>query len=214
MSRWLSHNYLTDYSLFSAATRVEYTLTSVSPRSNLMERNSKGIAVTAGIVAAVSVSLLAMLALLNRRDQTVGLNQEIQYDDSAFSVRDVRKAESLGTGESQARAQGVYYIVTLKIANHAKRVDYTFRMSSARLVDVEEKEFRMSIDGQQALEASIGKRCSSPIPAGASCISEVVFDLPADAELKHLRISEGGLIGDVLDFVFYGAKRIAVETSK
>ena len=44
-----------------------------------MERNSKGIAVTVAIVAAIGISLLAMLAVLNRRDQTVGLNQEIQH---------------------------------------------------------------------------------------------------------------------------------------
>jgi len=63
-----------------------------------MERNSKGIAVTVVIVAAIGVSLVAMLAVLNRKDQTVGLNQEIQYDDFAFSVQGVRKMSSLGSG--------------------------------------------------------------------------------------------------------------------
>ena len=162
----------------------------------------------AGIVAVVLVALLAMLAVLNRRDQIVGLNQEIQYDDFAFSVTGVRKANSLGSGSSLTKAQGVYYVVTLKVGNHAKRVDYTFKKNSAILVDVEEKEFRPSIGGQQALESTTGKQCGSPIPAGASCVSEVVFDLPADAEVTHLRISEGGLAGDILDIVFYGRKRI------
>jgi hypothetical protein len=173
-----------------------------------MERNGKGLAVAAGIVATVLVALLAMLAVLNRRDQIVGLNQEIQYDDFAFSVTGVRKANSLGNGSSLASAHGVYYVVTLKIANHAKRVDYNFKQASTRLVDVEEKEFRVSTGGQQALETTIGKQCSSPIPAGASCVTEVVFDLPADAEVKQFRISEGGFVGDVLDMVFYGRKRI------
>lgn len=173
-----------------------------------MKGHSKGIAITVAIVAAIGVSLLAMLAVLNRKDQTVGLNQEIQYDDFAFSVQGVRKANSLGSGESRTNAEGVYCVVTLKIANHAKRVDYTFKMSSPRLVDVEEKEFRVSVAGQLSLESTIGKQCSSPIPAGASCTSEVVFDLPADAELKQFRISEGGLVGDILDVVFFGRKRI------
>jgi hypothetical protein len=91
-----------------------------------MERNSKGIALTITIVAAIGISLLALLAVLNRRDQTVGLNQEIKYDDFAFSVQDVRKTNSLGTGDSRKKPHGLFYIVTLKIANHAKRVDYTF----------------------------------------------------------------------------------------
>jgi hypothetical protein len=92
-----------------------------------MNQNSKGIAVTVTIVAAIGVSLLSMLAVLNRKDQSVGLNEEIQYDDFAFSVQDVRKANSLGSGESQTKAHGVYYVVTLKIANHAKRVAFTFK---------------------------------------------------------------------------------------
>jgi len=173
-----------------------------------MERRSKGVAATAGIVAAIGLSLLATLAMLNRRDQFVGLNQEIQYDDFAFSVNGVRKSHSLGEGEFKTNAQGLYYIVTLKISNHAKRVDYTFKYQSAKLLDGDDKEFGLSAAGQRALESSTGKRCTDPIHAGESCVTEVVFDLPAASELKHFRISEGGLVGDILDVIFYGKKRI------
>lgn len=175
-----------------------------------MERNSKGIAVTVAIVAAIGISLLAMLAVLNRKDQTVGLNQEIQYDDFAFSVQGVRKANSLGSGESQTNAEGVYYIVTLKIANHAKRVDFTFKRPSAILVDEVGREFHLSENGQQSLDANQSNKCSGPIPAGASCTTELAFELPENAHVSLLRISEGGTLGDILDFVFYGTKRIAL----
>jgi len=163
---------------------------------------------TVGTAAAIGVSLLAMLAILNRRDQFVGLNQEIRYDDFAFSVQRVRKTESLGNGEFKATPQGLFYVITLKIANHAKRVDYRFKYESAKLIDVDDKQFGLSPAGQKALESAAGKRCVDPIPAGSSCSTEVVFDLPADAELKHFRISEGGLVGDILDVIFYGKKRI------
>jgi hypothetical protein len=175
-----------------------------------MERNSKGIAVTVAIVAAIGVSLVAMLAVLNRQDQTVGLNQEIQYDDFAFSVQGVRKVSPLGSGDSQTRAQGVYYVVTLKIANHAKRVDYTFKRASAILVDEVGREFHLSESGQQSLDATQSNKCSSSIPAGASCTTDVAFEVPENAHVSELRISEGGSIGDILDFVFYGTKRIAL----
>ena len=36
-----------------------------------------------GTIVAVCLALLAVVALLNRRSQIVGLNQEIQYDDFA-----------------------------------------------------------------------------------------------------------------------------------
>ncbi|HKA21730.1 MAG TPA: DUF4352 domain-containing protein [Blastocatellia bacterium] len=167
---------------------------------------------TVGTVAAIGISLLAMLAVLNRRDQFVGLNQEIQYDDFAFSVQGVRTTNSLGSGEFRTRPQGLYYIISLKIANHAKRVDFRFKYESAKLIDIEDKQFGLSPAGQRALEAETGKRCDKPIPAGASCVTEVVFDLPADAELKHFRISEGGLVGDILNVIFYGKKRIELSS--
>ena len=171
--------------------------------------NSKGFASTAAILAAIGISLLATLALLNRRDQTVGLNQEIQYDDFAFSVLAVRKEGALGS-DSPA-PNGVYYVVTIKVANHAVRVDYRFKKSSAVLVDSLGREFHLSRNGQQALESIQGQQCNGAIPASASCVIDVVFDLPADVRLSQLRISEGGLAGDILDVVFFGKKRIGLE---
>ena len=179
-----------------------------------MEQHYKGLAVTAAIVAAIGLSLLAMLAVLNRRDQAVGLNQEIQYDDFAFSVLGVRKANSFGSGDSQTNVRGVYYVVTLKIANHAQRVDYTFKKASAILVDHQGREFHLSDDGQQKLESTQSTKCNGPIPAGGSCTTEIAFDLPADALPSQLRISEGGSIGDILDVVFYGKKRIEIGATQ
>ena len=175
-----------------------------------MERATKGLGVTIAILAAIGLSLLAVLALLNRRDQTVGLNQEIQYDDFAFSVLGVRQQDGLGKSDSTA-SNGVYYVVTIKIANHAKRVDYTFKKNSAVLVDAAGREFHLSRTGQEALESIEGRQCGDAIPAGASCLADIVFELPASARVTQFRVSEGGLAGDILDVVFYGKKRIALE---
>ena len=176
-----------------------------------MENSSKSVLFTIAIVAAIGFSLLAMLAVLNRRSQTVGLNQEIQYDDFAFAVQGVRKAALLGAGQVP-EANQVYYVVTLKIANHAKRVDYTFKKGSAILVDASGREFHLSPRAQEALESIQPTRCNGPIPAGGSCTTEIAFEVPDETHISKLRISEGGSIGDLLDFVFYGTKRISLET--
>lgn len=177
-----------------------------------MEQKSRGLAVTAAIVALIGVSLLMIVAALNRRDQMVGLNQEIQYDDFAFSVIGVRKADAIGIGDAEAKAAGAFYVVTLKIANHAKRVDYKPQRASAILIDAKGREFFQSESGQAALEAMQGSRCYDPIPAGASCVTELVFDVPSDSNISQLRISEGGLVGDILDIIFFGKKRIELES--
>jgi hypothetical protein len=178
-----------------------------------MERTSKGFALTAVIVAAVGFSLLAMLVLLNRRDETVSLNHEIQYDDFAFSVLSVSQAEFVGTGSSVVKPAGVFYIVTLKIANHAVRVDYKYKKGCALLIDERGKEYLPSFEGQRALETTLSPDalCSSPIPAGQSCVTEVAFDVPSGVQISQLRITFGAL-ADNFDPIFSGRKRIALTS--
>lgn len=176
-----------------------------------MESSTKGVGLTFLIVAVIGASLLATLALLNRRDETVSLNHEIQYDDFAFSVLSVRRAEFLGNGESVVKPAGFFYIVALKIANHAVRVDYKYKRHCALLVDERGKEYSPSPEGQPALEATLSSAelCSAPIPAGASCVTEVVFDVPAGVRVSQLRITFGP-IADIFDPIFSGRKRIAL----
>ena len=45
------------------------------------------------------------------------------------------------TKNSEAKAAGAFYVVTLKIANHAKRVDYKPKRASAILIDDKGREF-------------------------------------------------------------------------
>lgn len=176
-----------------------------------MESRSKGIFLTLAIVAAIGFSLLAALVVMNRRDETVSLNHEIQYDDFAFSVLSVRQAEFVGMGRDSVRPAGTFYIVTLKIANHAKRVDYRYKRNSPLLIDERGKEYPPSAEGQPALEATLTPeaRCSAPIPAGSSCVTEIVYDVPTDVRVSELRISFGEL-GDLIDPIFSGRKRIAL----
>jgi hypothetical protein len=173
--------------------------------------NWKKILLSLAALAIVCIMLLGILALLNRHPQVVGLNQEIQYDDFAFAALGVRQATTIGDAEGSPRARGVYVIVTMKVANHARRVDFTFDKSTVILLDEQGNEYHWSAEVQRAFDASRppGESCAAPIAAGASCVTEVVFDVLATARVAQVRIS-GGAVGDVLDTIFYGKKRIAL----
>jgi hypothetical protein len=172
------------------------------------KKTFKSLAVLA-IIAAV---LLTIVVLLNRHPQVVGLNQEIQYDDFAFAALGARQAATLGDAPDAPRAQGVYEIVTMKVVNHARRVDFTFDKATVVLVDEQGGEYHWSAAAQRAFDATRGpaESCAEPIPAGASCVTDVVFDVPAAARIAQVRISGGGAVGDVLDTVLIGKKRIAL----
>jgi len=173
--------------------------------------NWKKISLSLAALLIICIVLLGILALLNRHPQVVGLNQEIQYDDFAFAALGVRQAATIGNASEPQPAKGVYALVTMKIANHARRVDFTFDKSTVVLLDEQGNEYHWSVDVQRAFDATRppGELCAAPIAAGASCVTEVIFDLPATARIVQLRIS-GGALGDILDTIFSGKKRIAL----
>lgn len=173
--------------------------------------NWKKVLSSLAALVIICIVLLGILALLNRHPQVVGLNQEIQYDDFAFAALGVRQAASVGNASEPRRARGVYAIITMKIANHARRVDFTFDKSTVILLDEQGNEYHWAAEVQGVYDAtrSSGESCAAPIAAGASCITEVIFDVPATARMAQLRIS-GGALGDILDTIFSGKKRIAL----
>ena len=178
-----------------------------------MKSNAKGLVITVYVLGALFVSALSLLALLNRRDQVVGLRQDIKYDDFAFSVLDARSEGLAPSQDNESAGPGTVCVLTLKIENRARRVEYTFNDEVAVLVDERGREYRpVRSDANSPADGGegAGGRCDEPIPAGSSCTTDLTFELPPDARVSHLRISHGG-IGYLLDLVFYGNKRITLE---
>jgi hypothetical protein len=175
--------------------------------------NQKKFFLSLVALIAVGLALLGILTMLNRHPQVVGLNQEIQYDDFAFAALGVRQVAVVGNVPNQRQAQGIYAVVTMRVANYAKRVDFTFDKSTVVLLDEQGHEYHWSADAQRAFDAtrSADQTCAEPIPAGAACVTEVVIDVPATARITQLRISSGS-VGDALDTIFYGRKRIVLPS--
>jgi len=177
-----------------------------------MDLTWKSLSIAVAVLAGFGLVLLWLLGAQSKREIVVGLNQEIQFDDFAFSALGTRKASALGNEGAQKPSAGLYYIVSFKIANHAKRVDFEFNPATALLVDSAGKEYRISAQGQAALDSARTQSdaCKEAIPAGGSCVTEIVFDVPADISNPHMKMSFGK-IGDFLDSIFYGKRRIALE---
>jgi hypothetical protein len=174
------------------------------------ERPSNKSRLRVAIAVGVCLVILPVLLALKPSERLVGLNHPIQYDDFAFSVLGVRKAQALGEGEAQRHAQGVYLIVTLKVENRARRVSFQFRDETAIVIDGHDQEHQVSCGGQAALESEPGHGdpCPGPIPAGVSCVKEIVFDVSPHADNWRLKFTGGGPVGEFLDNLLYGRMRI------
>ncbi len=117
----------------------------------------------------------------NEAPKIVGLNVTITDGDLAFTVLKVNKSKALGNSFTQRTAQGMFYVVTVKIENKGNKTT-TFDSSMAKVKDDQGREFDRSIDGQTAKSMSEGKTDMflQQIQPSLSVTGDLVFDLPEE----------------------------------
>jgi len=144
--------------------------------------------------------------------------EAIRYDDFTFAVVGARRAASLGEGAAQATARGVFVVVQMRITNEARRVEFTFRPETARLIDARGELHELSPAGQAALAALDPEGCHHPLPPGGTCTVELAFDVAPDALTDpdgapgppFVGFSFGAGILDMLDVIVYGNRLLEV----
>ena len=159
------------------------------------------------LIVGVCVLALLILVALHRSNVNAGLNVPIRFDDFAFTV--VAAHKDVGEGIPPGRA---HYVVTLRIANQAKRVDFRFKEQDVVLIDAARREYRVSSEAQRAHEAAMGKAdpTAKPLPAGTTVLKELVFDVPEGVDRPHMKVMPGGPVGAVLETVFFGRKQFVL----
>ena len=111
------------------------------------------------------------------------------------SISDVRTTKQIG----DKTAQGIFYIVKVKIFSDARRAAIGLHNPQFEVVDEQRRIF-------QPIEDSIvsGNPFERKVPAGGSFEGEIVFDLPADIKNPRLDVAEGIGIDKVIESVLIG----------
>ena len=156
-----------------------------------------------GAVAVWLVFYTTMLlgVSLASREKTLQLNEAKAFcgfylDCHLYaSVSDVRTAKQIG----DKTAQGVFYIVKVKIFSDARRAAIGLHNPQFEVVDEQRRIFEPTED----LTVS-GNPFERKVPAGGSFEGEVVFDLPTDIKNPRLDIAEGIGIDKVIESVLIG----------
>jgi hypothetical protein len=166
------------------------------------------------LALAVIAALVAGGVSLVRYDQRALAGTEIVYDDFGFRVLSEREEGALGAS-GELRARGVFRVVTLEVANHAKRVDYRLDQHRVVLCDDRGREYEADPEATRVLDQTSARtdRAAPPtaIPAGASFVQRLVYDVPADARGLTLRLSWGGEVIDTLDQLVFGDRRFVLR---
>ena len=128
--------------------------------------------------------------------KTGKIGQTVADGDLAFTVNSISTASSVGNSYVAKTAQGIYYIITIKIDNNGKDTK-TINASDFNVVDSQGRKFDYSNDGQLAMEESTGTTdlFLQQVQPGLSVTGKIIFDVPKDATGLKL-LAQGGLFTD------------------
>jgi hypothetical protein len=166
-----------------------------------------------GVVLVVGSAIVLLLAVglffAAGRERVVPLGRPHRFDDFGFAVVNVHRLDAI---EGLKPERGLWLVVRLGIRNQAKQVDYQFHPSTAWVEDAQGHRYPVATEASRKRQESPGAlaACDRPIPAGSSCTTDLVFDVPADVRTPRLMLSSGA-VGDLLDRILEGKVRFALD---
>lgn len=158
-----------------------------------------------GVSAVWSGVYLALLlgSSLTSAETVLGRDEEMRfcgfYLDChlAVALADVATAKTLGEEPNQVEANGLFYIVTVRVSSNAVAATFRLRNPQIFVVDGEGNRYSRSTAAESVLQraAERAEPMVRPVRPGASYTFDVVFDLPAEVSNPRLRVAHG----DALD---------------
>lgn len=121
-----------------------------------------------------------------------------------MSVDRTETVTSVQTAAGPVNANGVFYIVSLRLHNSAKNpsIDMTLYQPVATIVDAAGRKYPRAT----AVETSVGgtESRSAPLPRIAKVghqpmFATIVFDLPADVQQPRLLVTEGWVVDRMIE---------------
>ena len=169
-----------------------------SGRRALVKYGSAAALAAAGMYAA-----LLLTTSLASEEKVLALGEQKYFCEvdchEAYSVAGVTRAKTLGTPPSEVTAAGAFYVVSVKVWFDEKTVSSRRPRDlplipnprTVSVVDARGRRFTASPQGQAAL-AQAGRKVialTRPLRPGESYTTDIVFDLPGDAEDPRLFIT-------------------------
>lgn len=158
-----------------------------------------------GVVVALILAGASLYTFATPR-HFVTLGTPIQQDDFVFVITGVGRAPAISNDVASATAHGVFYIVTIRVDNNARRVDFKWDERIPHIVDAQGNRYEKSADGQAALDASIKPKYT--VGPGESASFQAVFDVPINVDKPVLALDNGILMGDLFNLGAY--RRVGV----
>ncbi len=145
-----------------------------------------------GWAAYLLVVVVVAAATAARPQRIIPMGEERCFDEMCFSVAGVQEFPQLGSADRTVKADGTFYVVTVRMRSHSRGRAQSEGGLRALLWDAG-KDYAVSADGQRAWEAVNGEtaRLTARLEPGESVESVKVFDAPKEASAPGLVLSHG-----------------------
>jgi hypothetical protein len=137
----------------------------------------------------------------NKTKYVISVGERIHHDDFEYSVANYMLTRFLKSGPDTLYANGVFYVVTFRVDNRARRVGHDWDNNIGYITDESGVKYENIPRVQQFLEKShpFGYRDKYNTPAGASDSTYLAFDLPFTVTRPFLMVRGENLMGDMFD---------------
>lgn len=137
----------------------------------------------------IAVCAIGVLYLRSLPYDIVAVGEPVRQDDFLYTVTNVDRRDA---------GDKVRYVVTVRVDNQAKVVDYRWTDDTAYVTDSAGRRY-------QALQSGPPAAPERPsIAAGSSAEYELTFELPKAAAHPMLHYWNGFMMGDLFDGAAYG----------
>ncbi len=109
-----------------------------------------------GVVAVYSLAWT--IFYFARNEIPVPFGSDVCFDDWCATVEGVDTVKSLGIGPSEIRPNGIFFILHVKMSNHARGIAQKPSEPRIHIEDVDGNIWTSSAKGQRALESTDGKQ--------------------------------------------------------
>jgi len=164
---------------------------------------SKFVLASTAVIASLYIGAALFFAFTSH-ETVLARGQEKHFCEIdchlAYSVLDVKRTKTVGTGENQATAQGIFHVVTVKTRFDENTISSTrgngeLKPNSrlATIIDEHGRRYAPSTAAEAALanSESVGTPLTTALRPGESYTTKLVFDLPPDVTNATLLINEG-----------------------
>ncbi len=122
------------------------------------------------------------------------------------SVEAVQRVSHVGQAADQVQADGVFYLITVRVNNDGMQARLPLRNPKATLTDAYGVTYTRSLEAEQALAEAEGvpMAFARSVSAGYSYTKTIIFDVPPPVRAPKLLVTQGLVLDRFIEWFLIG----------